>query len=121
MCASSTLLLYFDSLASPIGQITTVQHCSEISFQLSFFSSLFSNVGVLGNIDARAVTCWMTVENCKRKRWKRLRQNDYASSGRGVDGCGTIEKNQRLEEGAGGRGLVGGLGVMNVECHSTFE
>lgn len=60
----------------------------------------------------------MTVENCK---WKRLRQNNYRSSGCGVDGCGTVEKNQRLEEGAGGRGLVGGLGVMNVECHSTFE
>lgn len=38
-----------------------------------------------------------------------------------MDGVGTVEKNQRLEEGAGGRGLVGGLGVMNVEYHSTFE
>lgn len=32
-----------------------------------------------------------------------------------MDGGGTVE------EGTGGRGLVGGLGVMHVECHSTFE
>lgn len=120
------LLFYFDSLASPIGQITTVhiQECSKISVQLLLFSSSFSNVGVLGNVDAHAVTCRVTIrklKSCIRKRWKSLRQNDYTSSGRGVDGGGTVEKNQRLEEGAGGRGLVGGLGVMNVECHSTFE
>lgn len=55
---------------------------------------------------------------------KSQRQNDntpVVCSGCGVDGGGTVKRNQRLEEGAGGRGLVGGLGVTHVECHSTSE
>lgn len=48
----------------------------------------------------------------------------HLKSGYGVgEGDSKVKRNQRLEEGGGEArwGLVGGLGVTLMECHSTFE